>query len=88
MNRGGGKRCLRVHHDEAVSTRVSCIRSLSDVCADGQRSSCRRVAREVVADPSAKRAGCVLWKDGLRCVRHSEDFLEASIHMSYGLIRL
>lgn len=77
MNRGGGKRCLRVHHDEAVSTRVSCIRSLSDVRADGQRCCRVRAAREVVPDPSAKRAGCVFWKDGLRCVRHGEDFSEA-----------
>lgn len=79
MNRGGGKRCLRVHHDEAVPTRISCARSLSDVCPDGQRRSCSRVSREVVPDPSAKRASRVFWKDGFRCVRHGEDFLEAFI---------
>lgn len=84
MVRGGGKGCLRVHHYEAVSTRISCARSLTrslgDVCADGQRS--RGASREVVADPSAKRAAFVFRKDRFRCVRHGEDF-EASIQRAY-----
>lgn len=68
------KGCLRVHHDEAVSTRISCARSIGDVRADGQRCSSVRVARELVPDASAKWAGSVFRKDRFRCVRHAEDF--------------